>query len=76
MERAGAAAPMSFLLAGLCAEMTGLCDAKLAGRLPEAAFGAAYVRDGFNSDIMGLRASRAHCLGFIVVLRALSSVSE
>jgi len=34
--RAGAAAPLSFLLAGVAAAMTGLCYAELASRYPEA----------------------------------------
>lgn len=39
--RAGAAAPLSFLFAGIVAAMTGLCYAELARRFPEASgFGA------------------------------------
>ncbi len=49
MARAGAAAPLSFLLAGLAAGMTGLCYAELASRFPEAAGAVAYVRQGFGS---------------------------
>jgi amino acid transporter len=48
--RAGAAAPLSFLLAGIAAAMTGLCYAELASRFPEASGAAAYVREGFGSD--------------------------
>lgn len=48
--RAGAAAPLSFLLAGMAAAMTGLCYAELASRFPEASGAAAYVREGFGSD--------------------------
>jgi amino acid transporter len=50
IERAGAAAPLSFLLAGAAATMTGLCYAELASRFPEAAGAAAYVKQGFGSD--------------------------
>jgi len=47
---AGKAAPLSFLLAGIAAGMTGLCYAELASRFPEASGAAAYVREGFGSD--------------------------
>lgn len=50
IERAGSGAPLSFLLAGLVACMTGLCYAELGGRFPEAAGAAAYVKHGFNSN--------------------------
>jgi amino acid transporter len=48
--RAGAAAPLSFLLAGTAAGLTGLCYAELASRFPEASGAAAYVKHGFGSD--------------------------
>lgn len=48
--RAGAAAPLSFLLAGVAATMTGLCYAELASRFPEASGAVAYVKQGFGSD--------------------------
>ena len=50
MRRAGEAAPLSFLLAGVTAALTGLCYAELAGRFPEASGGVAYVRHGFGSE--------------------------
>lgn len=50
ISRAGAAAPLSFLLAGIAAGLTGLCYAELASRFPEAAGAAAYVKHGFGSD--------------------------
>ena len=50
MARAGNAAPIAFLLAGVAAGLTGLCYAELAGRFPEAGGAAAYVRHGFGSD--------------------------
>lgn len=49
IDRAGAAAPLSFLLAGAAATMTGLCYAELASRFPEASGAAAYVKQGFGS---------------------------
>lgn len=55
VERAGPAAPLSFIVAGLAATLTGLCYAELGGRFPEAAGCVAYVRHGFGSDwIAGL----------------------
>lgn len=50
VARAGAAAPLSFLLAGIAAGFTGLCYAALASRFPEAAGAAAYAKHGFASD--------------------------
>ena len=50
MGRAGETAPLSFLLAGVTAGLTGLCYAELASRFPEASGGVAYVRHGFGSD--------------------------
>ena len=50
--RAGAAAPLSFLLAGGAALLTGLCYAELAARFPEASGAAAYVRYAFGSKVL------------------------
>ncbi len=50
IRRAGDAAPLSFLLAGIPACLTGLCYAELASRFPEASGSVAYVRHGFGSD--------------------------
>lgn len=50
VEAAGAAAPWSFLLAGLLAGLTGLSYAELAARHPEAAGATAYVKEAFGSD--------------------------
>ena len=44
--RAGAAAPLSFLLAGIAAAATGLCYAELANRFPEASGAVSYVKQG------------------------------
>jgi amino acid transporter len=47
---AGAAAPWSFVLAGILAALTGLSYSELAVRYPEAAGAAAYVKEAFGSD--------------------------
>jgi amino acid transporter len=46
--RAGSAAPLAFLLAGVLAGLTGLSYAELAARHPEAAGAAAYVQAAFG----------------------------
>jgi APA family basic amino acid/polyamine antiporter len=51
IQRAGAAAPFSFFLAGVSAALTGLCYAELASRFPEASGAAGFVGHGFRSDI-------------------------
>ncbi len=51
--RAGMAAPLAFLLAGVMAAFTGLSYAELGQRFPEAAGAAAYVREGLKSHWMG-----------------------
>jgi amino acid transporter len=53
IARAGAAAPLSFLLAGLAAALTGLCYADLASRWPHAAGAALFVEKGFASPRLG-----------------------
>jgi APA family basic amino acid/polyamine antiporter len=53
MERAGSSAPLSFLIAGISAGLTGLCYAELAGRFPEAAGAAIYVTRAFRSNRLG-----------------------
>ncbi|MGE0258742.1 MAG: APC family permease [Alphaproteobacteria bacterium] len=52
--RAGAAAPISFLLAGCVAAATGLCYAELAIRFPEASGAVSYVKHGFGSDRLAM----------------------
>ncbi len=47
-DTAGYAAPVSFVLAGLLAALTGLSYAELSARHPEAAGAAAYVQEGFG----------------------------
>jgi len=50
IERAGPSAPVSFIVAGIVAVLTGLCYAELGSRFPEASGGVSYVRHGFGSD--------------------------
>ena len=50
IARAGDRAPFSFVIAGVAALLTGLCYAELAGRFPEAAGAASYVKRSFGSD--------------------------
>lgn len=51
--RAGAASPVSFLVAGIAAALTGLSYADLASRWPHAAGAAAFVEHGFRSPLLG-----------------------
>jgi amino acid transporter len=53
IARAGSAAPLSFLLAGVAAALTGLCYADLASRWPHAAGAALFAERGFRSSLMG-----------------------
>ncbi|MFN0182746.1 MAG: APC family permease [Aquabacterium sp.] len=73
IDRAGTAAPLSFLLAGLVAAATGLCYAELAGRFPEAAGAAAYVRHGFGSDRLALLTGLALALAIIVAAASIAA---
>lgn len=52
--RAGALAPIAFLIAALVMGLTGATFAELAGRVPLSAGEAAYVRAGFKSDRIAL----------------------
>jgi amino acid transporter len=58
---AGHGAPVSFLLAGVLAGLTGLSYAELAARFPEAAGAAVYVKEAFGSDAL------SRLIGFLVV---------
>jgi len=68
--RAGMAAPLSFLVAGVLATFTGLSYAELGQRLPEAAGAAAYAREGFKSAWMG------RLTGFATLLVALVAAAS
>ncbi|MBT6185840.1 MAG: amino acid permease [Rhodospirillales bacterium] len=58
---AGFATPVSFVLAGVLAGLTGLSYAELSVRYPEAAGAAVYVREAFGSDAL------SRLIGFCVV---------
>src|SRR5215203_864468 len=66
IQRAGEAAPIAFLLAGLAAGLTGLCYAELAARFPEAAGAASYVKRGLASDRLALLVGAATTLAVAV----------
>lgn len=72
IARANAAAPLSFLLAGICAALTGVCYAELAGRYPEAAGAAAYVKKAYSSDILGIAVGLATTVAAAVSAAAIA----
>lgn len=72
IRRAGEAAPVSFLLAGVAAGLTGLCYAELAGRFPEAGGGVAYVRRGFGSDRLAQLVGLATTLAVIIAAASIA----
>ena len=69
IARAGDAAPLSFLLAGIAAGLTGLCYAELASRFPDASGAAAYVMHGLGSKRM------AQLVGVAVILSIVISAA-
>ncbi|HTM78218.1 MAG TPA: amino acid permease [Devosia sp.] len=73
LRRAGETAPLSFLLAGVTAGLTGLCYAELAGRFPEASGGVAYVRHGFGSDRLSQLTGLAMTLAVAVSAASIAS---
>jgi APA family basic amino acid/polyamine antiporter len=72
IERAGTAAPLSFLLAGVAAAMTGLCYAELASRFPEASGAVSYVRHGFGSDRLAVLTGAAVTLAVTVAAASIA----
>ncbi len=66
IHRAGDAAPLAFLLAGIAAGLTGLCYAELAGRYPEASGSVAYVGRGFGSQRLAQLTGAALALAVVV----------
>lgn len=70
--KAGMAAPVAFLLAGLLAALTGLSYAELAARFPEAAGAAAYVGEGLHSPLLSRLTGFAVLIVGIVVAASLA----
>lgn len=73
IDRAGEAAPLSFLLAGIVAGLTGLCYAELASRFPEASGAAAYVKHGFGSDRLAQLTALALTLAVAIAAASIAS---
>ena len=71
ISRAGDAAPLSFLLAGVAAGLTGLCYAELAGRFPDASGAAAYVMHGFGSKRMAQMVGAAVIVSIVISAAAI-----
>lgn len=67
--RAGVHAPFAFMLAAFVMGLTGATFAELAGRMPQSAGEAAYVKAAFGSDALALLA------GALVLLVALVSAA-
>src|SRR3954469_2691809 len=72
IARAGETAPVSFLLAGTAAALTGLCYADLAARFPEAAGAAAYVKYGFGSDRLAVLVGAATTLAVAIAAASIA----
>jgi amino acid transporter len=72
IARAGAAAPLSFIIAGVAAALTGLCYAELASRFPDAAGSSAYVECGFESRRIGAIAGLAVTLAVAVATASIA----
>ena len=73
--RAGSAAPVSFLVAGVAAALTGLSYADLASRWPHAAGAAAFVENGFRSIWLGRVVAIALTLAVCVAAASIASGS-
>jgi len=72
MQRAGTAAPVAFVIAGLAATLTGLCYAELGGRFPEASGCVSYVRHGFGSDRLARLVGAAMTLAVAVAAASIA----
>ena len=70
IERAGPAAPLSFIIAGGVAALTGLSYAELSSRFPEAAGAATYAWHGFRSKLAARAVGAA--AAFVGVISAAS----
>ena len=73
VERAGAAAPISFLLAGSVAATTGLCYAELAIRFPEASGAVSYIKHGFGSDRLAMLTGLAVAAAVVITAASIAS---
>lgn len=73
--RAGAASPVSFLIAGVAAALTGLSYADLSSRWPHAAGAAAFVEHGFNSSALGRIVAVALTVAVCVAAASIASGS-
>ncbi|MBX9847619.1 MAG: amino acid permease [Xanthobacteraceae bacterium] len=75
IDRAGDATPLSFLLAGIVAGLTGLCYAELASRFPEASGAAAYVMHGFGSNRLAQLTALALTVAIAIAAASIASGS-
>ncbi|MFN3891017.1 MAG: APC family permease [Beijerinckiaceae bacterium] len=73
--RAGDAAPVSFLVAGVAAALTGLSYADLASRWPHAAGAAAFVEHGLRSAWLGRAVAVATTVAVCVAAGSIASGS-
>jgi APA family basic amino acid/polyamine antiporter len=73
--RAGSAAPVSFLVAGMAAALTGLSYADLASRWPNAAGAAAFVEHGLRSPWLGRAVAVALTVAVCVAAASIASGS-
>ena len=72
-DYAGPAIMLSFVAAGIAVALAGLCYAELAGRFPEAAGAAAYVRHGFARPWLSLATGLALALAIVVATASIAS---
>lgn len=73
--RAGPAVPVSFLIAGAAAALTGLSYADLASRWPQAAGAAAFVEQGLRSAWLGRAVALALTVAVCVAAASIASGS-
>lgn len=73
IARSGEAAPLAFLIAGIAAALTGLCYAELAGRFPEAAGAASYVKHVFGSNALAQLVGGVMAVAVAITAAAIAS---